>query len=359
MCTDFILPHVTGQRVSGRSMDFSIRYTWQVAAVPIGTSMTAYSKDGIKAAQWKCRHAFLGIGAVTFGLCVNDALNTAGFSAGGLWLAASQYPNPEDAPAGASLVSAVDIVAWSASNYATVAELAKDLRAIAEGRPTQDGRIIYFWNPFQDGAPEQRIPLHFQFHDAKGHSLVLEFWDGKMQVTDNTNVGVMTNGPSIDWHRTNLQNYVGVNNVNKPRNKIIGLVFDMNNDDNAFGDGTLPLSNSPSSTSRFVRTTMLLDFAIPLLDKCSVSDAEAFAFNVLGNVTATHLSSVTPVTREDNFTQWVVVRNHATPKLYIRTADGIGTWGVDFSDYALGPDNASQFVLIPNNMHADRLTPKQ
>lgn len=361
MCTDFILPQMTGQRVSGRSMDFATQFTWQIAAAPVGISMTAYSEEGQqgKAAQWTSRYAFIGIGADTFGLRVNDALNTEGFSAGGLWLADSRYPNPDDVPSDASLLSAVDIVAWAASNYATVAELADDLRAISKGQPTRDGSIVYFWNPFQYGPPNQQIPLHFQFHDAKGDSLVLEFWNGIMQVTDNADVGVMTNGPSIDWHKTNLQNYLAVTNINKTRNQIIGLQFNMNNDDNAFGDGTLPLSNSPTSTSRFVRTTMLMDFAIPWLGNCSVSDAEAFAFNVLGNVTATHLSSVTPVTREDNYTQWVVVRNHATPKLYIRTADGLGTWGVNFSDYALGPNNTPQYALLTNCTQAEALIPKQ
>lgn len=226
-------------------MDFATHFTWQVAAVPVGTPITAYSEKGQpkKAAQWNCRYAFLGIGANTFGLCVNDALNTEGFSAGGLWLADSHYPDPNKAPAGASLISAVDIVAWAASNYASVAGLAKDLRAISQGKPTRDGAIIYFWNPFEKGS--EQIPLHFQFHDAKGESLVLEFWKGTMQVTDNTDIGVMTNGPLIDWHRTNLQNYVGVTNMNTPRDRILGLKFDLDNDDNAFGDGTLPLSNSP------------------------------------------------------------------------------------------------------------------
>ena len=34
-----------------------------------------------------------------------------------------------------------------------------------------------------------------------------------------------------------------------------------------------------------------------------------------------------------DFTQWTVVRDHSNPTVYLRTADGIGVWKIEFKNF--------------------------
>ena len=62
----------------------------------------------------------------------------------------------------------------------------------------------YVFGPF-GFAP----PAHLVVHDRTGASAVFEWRDGRMVVFDNP-IGVATNGPHLDWHLTNLRNYVNL-----------------------------------------------------------------------------------------------------------------------------------------------------
>jgi penicillin V acylase-like amidase (Ntn superfamily) len=58
----------------------------------------------------------------------------------------------------------------------------------------------------------------------------------------------MTNNPFIDWHRTNLENYLGVTNVETDNKTIIGL--NVNKAGN--GGGSIGLSSSALPADRFL-----------------------------------------------------------------------------------------------------------
>src|SRR6204780_5663097 len=53
------------------------------------------------------------------------------------------------------------------------------------------------------------LPLHHVVSDATGASIVLEYMDGQLSMTDNK-VGAMTNSPGYDWHLLNLRNYANL-----------------------------------------------------------------------------------------------------------------------------------------------------
>lgn len=346
MCTDFILPQGTKQRVSGRSMDFGVDLPWVVSGIPAQTTVKAfaYFPDRLpiksEAFSWKTRYDMVGIGGginlteiEDFRNKLVDGINSEGFSAAALWLPTSVYPEPSAAPKGVKLISAVDIVAWALGNYSRVKELRKDLKLIAKGEPIANGEKIAFWDPFQfhSGAVNY-VPLHFQFHDKDGHSLVLEFKKGKMQLTKNTKVGVMTNYPFIDWHLTNLENYLAVTNLNVDKGKIVDLELEARGN----GNGTLGLSISPTPPSRFVRVAKLISFGAPWLQQLKENEdgkAHAFAFNILGVAEVPRMMVIDGEGKlTGDYTQWTLIRDHKTPQMLLRTADTVGTYQIDFSE---------------------------
>lgn len=363
MCTEFILPRSTGPRVSGRTMDFAKEFDWRIAAVPKGTEQSAVHLPRIHkhpAAKWEAQYAFMGIGEKVAGdlfeTKTTDAMNDQGLSAAALWLPGSEYPRVTNIPETTSLISCLDICSWAVSNYATVEALRVDLEHIAAGEPTEDGEHLAFWDPLQmpeeltaigAGEVTNYLPLHFQFHDRDGNSLVLEFRDQKMELTDNGDLGVMTNAPFIDWQRTNLSNYLSVTNVEVES----GTVVDMSVNRSGNGGGTLGLSTSPLPPDRFVRAAFLLDFAKPWLAEKGRTEAEgaAFALNLIGNIAVPREMCIDKAgALKGDYTQWKLIRDHANNRFYIATADSIGSWSVDFADYALGKGEPVRTVPLIN-----------
>ncbi|WHP06041.1 MULTISPECIES: linear amide C-N hydrolase [Acinetobacter] len=371
MCTEFILPQTTGYRISGRTMDFAATFTWQLAAIPLTTSLKAIDtlSPSAPAYQWQAKYGFMGIGIklplniLDTKLC--DAMNTEGFSAAALWLPPSRYPKKADAPQNAKLISALDICGWAASNYSSVETLKNDLYAIQQGKPTSLGEVLYFWDPLQFSEQSELnktdelknlIPIHFQFHDKTGASLVLEFRDGQLSITDNTDIGVMTNTPFIEWHRTNLENYLGVTNVETASKTIIGM--NVNRAGN--GGGSIGLSSSALPSDRFLRTTMTLNYSIPWLNQAkrpSNTAAIAHAMNVIKGIYVTREQCIEQADNiKGDYTQWEIVRDHDNQVFYIATTASLGFWQVNFSDYQLGQNAQPQFAVISDATQMPVLT---
>jgi|GEM_PF-3325705 len=353
-------------------MDFAKTYHWQLAAVPVGTQLKAVdlSIGGPAALEWTAKYAYMGIGIHfpddLFATKMTDAMNTEGLSAAALWLPPSRYPERKNAPQNAKLVSALDICSWAVSNYATVAELTEDLYAIKQGKATSLGDILHFWDPLQFHGDiiyklygayiKNLLPVHFQFHDKHGQSLVLEFRDGDLSITRNTDIGVMTNAPFIDWHRTNLENYLGVTNVETNKSKIIGLEVSRAGN----GGGTIGLSYSPLPSDRFIRTAMALNFSMPWLmsDGITNDDAVSHAMNVIRAITVIREQCIDEIeSTKGDYTQWDIVRDHVNNVFYIKTVGSFGPWTVNFSDYALAEGDKPYFFVIPDATEMPALKP--
>ncbi|MFW1951923.1 linear amide C-N hydrolase [Acinetobacter beijerinckii] len=361
MCTEFILPQATGYRISGRTMDFAATFTWQLAAIPLATSLKSIETlhSSTPAYHWQAKYGFMGIGIKMplniFDTKLCDAMDTEGFSAAALWLPPSIYPKRANAPQNAKLISALDICGWAVSNYTSVETLKNDLYAIQQGKITSLAEILYFWDPLQfsenselnnSNEVKNLIPIHFQFHDKTGASLVLEFRDGALSITDNSDIGVMTNTQFIDWHRTNLENYLNLTNVETNSKTIIG----MNINKAGNGGGSIGLSSSALPSDRFLRTTMTLNYSIPWLNqntKPSNTAAIAYAMNVIKGIYVTQEQCIDQSGNiKGDYTQWEIVRDHNNQIFYISTTASLGFWQVNFSDFQLQQNAKPQFVVI-------------
>jgi penicillin V acylase-like amidase (Ntn superfamily) len=127
--------------------------------------------------------------------------------------------------------------AWTLGQFATVAEVKAAL---------QDEPVLLV--PVLNVFGKTNAPFHYVLHDRAGATIVIEFAGGKQTVYDDP-VGVMTNGPELSWHLTNLNNYTYLGNVDRSTNRFGTL--NVSQPDAGIAMAGLPASNT--SVGRFVR----------------------------------------------------------------------------------------------------------
>lgn len=92
------------------------------------------------------------------------------------------------------------------------------------------------------------MPLHFMITDKTGESVVIEPDAGGITVHRNS-MGVLTNSPNYEWHKTNLRNYINITDTPKNPQIINGYEIE------ELGEGTggLGIPGDYTPVSRFVR----------------------------------------------------------------------------------------------------------
>ncbi len=90
--------------------------------------------------------------------------------------------------------------------------------------------------------------VHWRFADTSGRQIVLEIIDGQIVFYENE-LGVLTNSPSLDWHLTNLNNYVNLHSGAASPQKLGSLPLSQF----GAGSGMLGLPGDVTPPSRFVR----------------------------------------------------------------------------------------------------------
>lgn len=179
---------------------------------PRGYANEGIGPDGTagKGKRWTSKYAV--IGANVFGLPFYvDGMNEAGL-AGGL-LNAPNTARYQDVPAGqdSNGIAPQQLLTYVLGNFATVDEVQRALpNMYVSNAPMKE------WG----GTPKARMTLH----DAQGGSIVVEYLDGRLVVTDNV-IGVMTNDPPFAWHLANIGNYANLGGLDKKPLEVKGKVF--------------------------------------------------------------------------------------------------------------------------------------
>lgn len=252
MCTSLIYRDAAGKSYFGRTLELTVDLPYQMAYFPAGYDASSQIA-GHPALTWKTRFAVLAITmpariptaeapTVFADLKVLEGLNDQGltFSLLSYPAAAGKQPAPAQ---GQAALSASDLGAWALGRFATVAEVKAALA---------DQPVLLEPLALLGGAVS---PFHYVVNDASGASLVLEFHKGEMALYDNP-VRVMTNGPTFDWHLTNLDNYTFLSNVDKPTAEFGG--YKASQPDSGIATAGLPASNT--SVGRFVRAVYYSQF---------------------------------------------------------------------------------------------------
>jgi choloylglycine hydrolase len=242
MCTTLRIVASDDTVLVGRTMEYSLPVNWEWRAVPRGVRQVSTAPGGA-GAPWTGTHGYVGIGSgrtTVFGHTlpalpsVSDGVNEAGLYAGLLYLPTfAEYESPLDVPAN-RLLAPVDVAAFALATSATVAEAVTAVESM----------VVWPAAIPVVGVP----PLHLILHDRSGASAVVDWVAGERHVYDNP-IGVATNSPPLDWHLTNLRNYVNQTAMDVPELSLEGQTI------HPLGQGTgmLGLPGDFTPPSRFVR----------------------------------------------------------------------------------------------------------
>ena len=235
-CTSLIVPTTDGSYVYGRSMEFGIPLQSDLMMAPRNFEFKGVGIDGKPGSglNWKSRYAVAGLNALGQPAFV-DGMNEKGMT-GGLLNAPNTavYQQPTDSESKNSIAS-YQMLTYALSNFATVEEAKKGLAAI-------------FVNSSTLGEYKGVVQVRMTLHDAQGKSIVVEYLEGNLVITDNP-IGVMTNDPAFSWHLLNIGNYVNLTPVEHGPITIRGKKFAPPSS----GSGLRGMPGDMLSTSRFIR----------------------------------------------------------------------------------------------------------
>lgn len=334
MCTNFLVSVPTDSsgalmHASARCLELASDMSTSLYVVPRAQAFPLvtppYTPPGSPNwASWTNQYGFVGIASPKAPYTFMDGLNEKGLSVGALWLPGTSFPASGSAPN----VFFGDFASWILGNFASVAELQAQLGA--------NPAPVSIVGPPSSNDPSY-VPLHYIATDSTGASVVVEFVGGAMKVygaADGTSDGVLTNAPTYDWHRTNLQNYANLD--------VIGPVTSVSSEGPPVGDGLTGMPGDPMSASRFVRAaTMRKGYGLlassgsgwlpaPGGTGSGFAPAAQTVVNVAmqlvqvvmatpyGTLLALPTGQSTPVVGD--WTMWSVVRDHTNVKLYYTTA---------------------------------------
>ena len=212
--------------------------------------------------SWKTKFAAVGMNAVGWPAYV-DGMNEKGLI-GAMFNAPNSSVFQDVAPADSSnSISSAQVPTYVLTNFATVDEIRAGLSKIKVNR-----------SPV--GAYKNQIAaVHYSFHDASGKSIVVEYLNGQLVVTDNP-VGALTNDPPFREQLNTIGNYANLSKVEKPPVVINGATFAAPSS----GSGLHGLPGDFLSPSRFIRAVFLSD-AVP--KTFTTQEMEAAAWHVVGS----------------------------------------------------------------------------
>jgi choloylglycine hydrolase len=310
MCMTFKLPEATdGSVVVGRSMEFPMGMPTQLAVLPSDFAGTGSTGDGGRPTTWTASHGVVGMGVFARPDWLVDGVNTKGVSAHVLYMPGG-YCTFRDPRNDGSDLSQLDLVAYLLGTCADLDEVKTAVAAI---------NLIGI-DPGMGFVP----PVHCLVHDATG-SLAIELHPDGTRVVDNP-VGIATNAPFLDWHLTNLNNYVGVSAEN-PADEVVG---DLTLSPLGQGGGLRGVPADYTPTARFVRLFSVLR----LLDRATDgAAAELLALHVCNafDIPQGAIVERMGTTLVPEVTVWDVVVNLSTPRYAYRMIDNPETYVVDLA----------------------------
>ncbi|HEY5108537.1 MAG TPA: choloylglycine hydrolase family protein [Acidimicrobiales bacterium] len=330
MCTSFRIKATDGTVVVGRTMEFPTAMGTKVTVLPRGYSGAGTGKDGPGKA-WTSTYGTVGMDAFGQPGSLTDGMNERGLYASLLYMPGFCDYTPAEGADPSSLMSVIDAVAYVLGVSADVAE-AKTAMAAVTVWP-------YVFGPF-GFAP----PAHLVLHDASGASAVVEWRDGAIEITDNP-IGVACNWPHIDWHLTNLRNYVNLADRNPSPITIEGVALSAMGQ----GPGMHGLPGDSSSPARFVRATA---FTAALRPVATGAELEKTALHILNNFDIPFgLIRENDDPAHDDHTLWSTVANLKDRRYVIRSYDNPVPQAVDLATVDFSTPGARE-VPLPDGTFA-------
>ena len=325
-CTDFQIKSKDGAIIIGRSMEFAMKVGSQIVVHTRGERISSQTPAGKKGLSWKSKYGFVSVNAFGIEDATVDGINEAGLSVDFLWLPGTEY---QDVPRGkdSKAVTIGDLGNWILGNFTTVDEVKRAIEGVY---------VCSMEIPQMNMVP----PLHLAVHDTKGKNIVIEFIKGERKVYDNP-IGVMTNAPAFDWHLTNLRNYVNITSHNADPVTIEGVMLSPTGQ----GSGLLGIPGDWTPPSRFVRAVAFVHFADPVESAAEGVNLAEHILNTVdipaGAIKGKKLEFV-----EEEYTQWVVIKDLTNKVLYFRSYENLCLRSVDLKKLNFAPGAKSKSVPV-------------
>jgi len=295
-CTDFYMPiNGTQHRISGRTMDLGLDGGWVLSTVPRGLQRTqaANVPASGEAVNWTVRYGNVAFTAPKGGFpgidMVGEAMNEKGLSCGALALVPTVMP-----PASTTKpnLHTYYVCQYVVDSFASVAEARKGLAQ------------LNLWGHGYEGHDY----VHWVLRDATGVSLVLESPQGTVEEfvdanDDQSGFGIMTNEPGFAYHLANVKHLQWKRGLIRQAVSVPG--------------GFYP-------EERYMRAYMVKSAMPP---PASLQEAVAQAVGTLNTITVpmgsqygTDSGKTSGELGESDHSLWGVIRDHAAPAVYWRSA---------------------------------------
>lgn len=304
-CTSLVLPTTDGSYVYGRTLEFGIPLKSEMMFSPRGIEYKGVGQDGKVGSglNWKAKYAYTGLNALGQPIVV-DGMNEVGLTGGLLNAPNTAVYQNTTAEQSKQSIASYQMLTYVLSNFATVDE-------VKEGLP----KVFVNTSALKDykGIVQVRMTVH----DNKGKSLVVEYLDGKLVMTDNP-VGVMTNDPAFSWHLQNIGNYANLTPVEKNALVINGQKFAPPSS----GSGMHGIPGDSLSPSRYIRAVSYVASAPKGDSKTQVNTVMHMMNNfdiVPGSIRLPSSNPYGGGAGGYETTEWTSVADVKNQKYYVRT----------------------------------------
>ncbi len=314
-CTGITLHTTSGTTVTARTIewagnDLESRYS----IVPRGYTQRSFTPGGTKDGMaFTARYGYVGL-AVEQPEFVVEGINEAGLCAGLFYFPSyGEYERYSDDNR-ESTISDLQLVSWILGNFKSIDEMKREIYNIHIVTIDPRGSTV-----------------HWRITEPGGRQVVLEIVGKQLKFYENK-LGVLTNSPGLDWHLTNLNNYVNLSAGAVPERRVGALSL------SAFGGGSglhgLPGDMTPPS--RFVRAAFFQATAPHLK---TTAETVVQAFHILNNFDipiGTQVAESQPVPDIPSATQWTVATDIRHRRIYYRTMHNATIRCFDFKTIDFG-----------------------
>jgi choloylglycine hydrolase len=327
-CTSMIFKADDGTRIYARTMEWGASdLKSEMMLAPRAMAFSSALGEGKTGATWKNQYGFVGVNAAGLAYAT-DGMNEAGLTVGALFFPG--FAKYQEVKAGElkTTVSNVDLVNYILGNFKTVDEVRDAMSKIRVVRNAEIEKEF--------GTP---LPLHYIVSDATGGSIVIEYMDGKLSVTDNR-VGAMTNSPGYDWHLLNLRNYANLTPQAARPHAIDGVSLAPF----GAGSGMLGLPGDFTPPSRFVRAVAFVNTMTPARNAADAVNAASVMLNNF-DIPKGLVREGGPEDFHLGYTQWSVIADMSHRVYYYWTMYDRRMRSVDLSKLDFAGKAISSFPL--------------
>lgn len=296
-CTGITLKSKDGATIAARTIEWaeSVMNNMYVV-VPCNQELQSLTPSGIDGVKFKTKHGFVGL-AVEQKEFMVEGINEKGLSAGLFYFPHYGKYQPYDTALKDQCLADFQVVSYVLAECSTVDEVKEALSKV---------RII--------NIDPRSSTVHWRFTEPSGRQIVLEIVDEVMHFYENP-LGVLTNSPGIEWHWTNLNNYINLQPGSAPEHPFGPL--EMQNF--GHGSGLLGLPGDFTPPSRFVRAAF---FQLTAAQQATGEETAVQAFHLLNNFdipAGTELSWGKAPADMPSATQFTVASDTHNRMLYYRT----------------------------------------